>query len=276
MSSFASGKHAFGFCDRTGFRYKLKDLVPQIEAGRPNGMLVGRDVLDKDNPQWRLGMINMSDPQALRNPRPDGGYDQSRELSAFDPVGGGNTALGSRTVGLDMSGHVGRVEIQIIQPDSTATLSGVVGTTNLGNVSVETGDVDVSVSVTGVSSTGAIGSATTLSNTFAVTVVSTGYGNKYYIDGVQQPTLNLTEGNTYRFDQSDSSNGTGGGHPLRFSTTSDGTHGGGTEYTTGVVTSGTPGNAGAYPEITVAIGAPTLYYYCTNHSGMGGQANTPS
>ena len=125
MSSFASGKHAFGFCDRTGFRYKLKDLVPQIEAGRPDGMLVGRDVLDKDNPQWRLGMINMSDPQALRNPRPDGGYDQSRELSAFDPVGGGNTALGSRTVGLDMSGHVGRVEIQIIQPDSTATLSGV-------------------------------------------------------------------------------------------------------------------------------------------------------
>ena len=28
-------------------------------------------------------------------------------------------------------------------------------------------------------------------------------------------------------------------------------------------------------EITVAAGAPTLYYYCTNHSGMGGQANTP-
>ena len=28
-------------------------------------------------------------------------------------------------------------------------------------------------------------------------------------------------------------------------------------------------------QITVASGAPTLYYYCTNHSGMGGQANTP-
>ena len=113
MSSYASGKHAFGFCDRTGFRYKLGDLVPQIEAGRPNGLLVGKDVLDKDNPQWKLGLLNMSDPQALRDPRPNGGFPQSRELSAFDPVGGGNTALGSRTVSLDMSGHVGRVTIEI-------------------------------------------------------------------------------------------------------------------------------------------------------------------
>ena len=28
--------------------------------------------------------------------------------------------------------------------------------------------------------------------------------------------------------------------------------------------------------ITVAASAPTLYYYCTQHSGMGGQANTNS
>ena len=83
MSNYASGKHAFGFCDRTGFRYKLKDLVPQIENGRPNGMLVGRDVVDKDNPQWKLGMINMSDPQALRNPRPDGGFFSKQRAFSF-------------------------------------------------------------------------------------------------------------------------------------------------------------------------------------------------
>ena len=112
-----------------------------------------------------------------------------------------------------------------------------------------------------------------VTRTFTVTVVSTDSGNKYYIDGVQQATLELVEGATFRFDQSDNSND---GHPLRFSTTSGGSHSGGSEYTTGVTTNGTPGSSGAYTQIQVASDAPTLYYYCTNHAGMGGQANTPN
>ena len=107
--------------------------------------------------------------------------------------------------------------------------------------------------------------------TFTVTVVSTGGGNKYVIDGVQQDTVNLAEGYTYKFDQSDNTNY---GHPFKFSTTSNGTHSGGSEYTTGVTYNGTPGNAGAYTQIAVAASAPQLYYYCQYHSGMGGQANT--
>jgi len=110
--------------------------------------------------------------------------------------------------------------------------------------------------------------------TYTVKVVSDS-GNKYRFDdfGTSAVTLDLQEGGTYTFDQSDSSNS---GHPLRFSTTSNGTHGGGSEYTTGVTTTGTPGYAGAKTVITVAASAPTLYYYCTNHSLMGGQANTNS
>ena len=114
------------------------------------------------------------------------------------------------------------------------------------------------------------------SKTFKVVVVSDS-GNKYRFRNSADSatyaqsavTLDLEEGGTYVFDWSDS---TAQSHPIRFSTTSDGTHGGGSEYTTGVVK-----DDSAYKTtITVAASAPTLYYYCQNHSGMGGQANTNS
>ncbi len=107
--------------------------------------------------------------------------------------------------------------------------------------------------------------------TYVVKVVSDS-GNKYRFDdfGTSAVTLDLQEGGTYTFDQADSSNS---GHPLRFYTAADKTGG---EYTTGVTTNGTPGSSGAYTRITVAASAPTLYYQCSNHAGMGGQANTNS
>ncbi len=149
-------------------------------------------------------------------------------------------------------------------------VTGVSATATLGAAQSDTG---IQFGVTGVSTTASISGFNPSTITLTVTVANPGSGNKYYIDGVQQDTLELYEGNTYRFDQSDSSNS---GHPLRLSETPNGTHGGGSAYTTGVTTSGTPGSGGAYTEITVAVGAPTLYYYCTNHSAMGGTANTPS
>ena len=107
--------------------------------------------------------------------------------------------------------------------------------------------------------------------TYVVTVANPGSGNRYYIDGVLQQKVEMIEGFTYKFDQSAASNS---GHPLRLSTTSNGTHAGGSEYTTGVTTVGTPGSAGAYTQIVVAASAPTLYYYCSVHSLMGSTAFT--
>ena len=106
--------------------------------------------------------------------------------------------------------------------------------------------------------------------TIAVTVSNPGSGNKYYLDGALQQTALLPKSVTIRFDQSDSSNAS---HPLRLSTTSNGTHASGSAFTTGVTEVGTPGSAGAYTQVTLEQDAPdVLYYYCGNHSGMGGTA----
>lgn len=104
------------------------------------------------------------------------------------------------------------------------------------------------------------------------TITVTVAGGKYYMDGTQQQTVSLSKGITYRFDNSDSSNS---GHPLAFSTTSNGTHGGGSAFTVGISTVGTAGSTGAYVEVTLEQDAADhLYYYCTNHSGMGGLVKT--
>lgn len=217
MARYASGKKAWGYSDRSGFRYRLSQMMTEW-----NGSKVGPDEFEPKHEQLEPSRPG-PDPQALHDPRPENNI-----ISASVKFPVFNTQTLTYIPSLRITGVVGSV---------VATGGGVV-----------------------------------VAQVFSVTVVSTGSGNKYFIDNVQQDTVNLSEGSTYRFDQSDSSNS---GHPLRFSTTSNGTHGGGTQYTTGVSTVGTPGSSGAYTEITVASGAPTLYYYCTNHSGMGGQANTP-
>ena len=88
-----------------------------------------------------------------------------------------------------------------------------------------------------------------VTRTFTVTVSDPGSGNKYFIDGVQQDTINLAESGTYVFNYPSA-------HPFRFSTTSDGTHNSGSEYTTGVTV-----NSSTQVTIVVADSAPQLYYY---------------
>ena len=104
------------------------------------------------------------------------------------------------------------------------------------------------------------------------TITVTVAGGKYVIDGTSQQTISLSKGITYRFDNSESSNS---GHPLRFSTTSNGTHNSGSQFTTGITTVGTAGSTGAYVEVTLEQDvADTLYTYCPNHSNMGGTVKT--
>ena len=45
---------------------------------------MGRDVLDIDHEQLRIGEVNVSDDESLDNPRPDTGQGESRELDIPD------------------------------------------------------------------------------------------------------------------------------------------------------------------------------------------------
>ena len=81
--------------------------------------------------------------------------------------------------------------------------------------------------------------------------------------GVANKELTLNAG-TYVFDQTASLMQLS----LKISTTNDGTHGGGSEYTTGVTVTGTPGTDGKTTIVINAQTPTTLYYYCSSHSGM--------
>ena len=118
-----------------------------------------------------------------------------------------------------------------------------------------------------------------------VTMVNPGSGNLLYIDGAYQATIVLPRGFTYEFNQDAATNS---GHPIEIGEVLDGS----TPYATGIQYYGsasantlTPvtqtdyvsnsttyssGSGTARVRLRINQNSPALYYYCSNHSGMGG------
>ena len=65
MARYASGKSAWGFSDRSGFRYRLNEMVKEW-----NGLKVGPDEYEPKHPQLEPIKVG-PDPQALFEPRPE-------------------------------------------------------------------------------------------------------------------------------------------------------------------------------------------------------------
>jgi len=239
--AYAQGKYARAICDRCGFDVPYSELRKEW-----TGFKVCGECYEPKSPQLEPSH-HVTDPESLYQPRPTNPA----------PTTGQGYAIVSNP----------KNSAGISSPIMWAQNSDTIG--SMYNMSALSGNVG-EVTISGVAATPSPTPAPTpapSTTTYTVTVASYLGSNYFYIDGSRAAALTVTEGQTYKFDQSDNTNSN---HPLRLSTTSNGTHAGGSEYTTGVTTSGTPGSSGAYTQIEVASGAPTLYYYCTNHSGMGG------
>lgn len=106
-NQFSSGKFAIAQCDRCNFRFKLKQLRSLTIKTKKVNILVCPSCWEQDHPQLKLGMFPISDPQAVRNPRPDTSYVVSGVDVDGDPSGGSriiqwgwNPVGGSRDGGL--------------------------------------------------------------------------------------------------------------------------------------------------------------------------------
>lgn len=77
---FASGRYAWGICDICGIRCQLLELKGTTVRGKRTGSLACPTCWDLDHPQNFLDRYVTTDPQALRDPRPDTGLAASRVL----------------------------------------------------------------------------------------------------------------------------------------------------------------------------------------------------
>ena len=85
---FASGKYSIAECDRCGQRYKLKQLRKLIIKTKQVSIKVCPECYEPDQPQLSLGLYPISDPQAVREPRPDISYVVSGIGPTGSPEGG--------------------------------------------------------------------------------------------------------------------------------------------------------------------------------------------
>jgi len=102
--AFATGKEAYGICDITGFRYKLREMKMTW-----NGLLVGPDQWSPKHPQLDRKAYP-ADPQSLKNARPEIADDNQKFLVYTNVQDG---ILGAVLDTFEVECSVGEVTIEI-------------------------------------------------------------------------------------------------------------------------------------------------------------------
>lgn len=97
---YATGKKAWGVSDRSGRRYRLREMKKEW-----TGSLVGPDEFETKHPQLYPPKAS-PDPQALRNPNPD-----PENGHVYVPVG--NSVFPPVAIILPIMGSVGQITVVI-------------------------------------------------------------------------------------------------------------------------------------------------------------------
>ncbi len=82
--AFVSGKHALAECDVCGFSGPYVRLRPLTVNDTQTNTLACPTCWNPDHPQYQVNKLDMTDPQALLNPRPVGNLQEQREID-FTP-----------------------------------------------------------------------------------------------------------------------------------------------------------------------------------------------
>ncbi len=113
--AYASGKHAYGISDRSGRRYRLRDMKTEW-----TGAKVGPDEFEPKHPQL-FPPKAFPDPQALRGPRPETELPEQRSIQyGYNPVGFREIPGITPANNLVPVGAVGSVSVFISTPTTQA------------------------------------------------------------------------------------------------------------------------------------------------------------
>ena len=130
--AYASGKHAYGISDRSGRRYRLRDMKTEW-----TGAKVGPDEFEPKHPQL-FPPRAFPDPQALRGPRPETGLPEQRSIQhGYNPVGFRDIPGITPANNLVAEGGVGTVTVTISDTGNEAVNpTGISATASVGAATV--------------------------------------------------------------------------------------------------------------------------------------------
>ena len=130
--AYASGKHAYGISDRSGRRYRLREMKTEW-----TGAKVGPDEFEPKHPQL-FPPRAFPDPQALRGPRPETELPEQRSIQhGYNPVGFQDIPGITPPNNLVAEGEVGTVTVTISDTgNETVNVTGLAATSAVGSVTV--------------------------------------------------------------------------------------------------------------------------------------------